>query len=281
MKNPNNEEDRSTVVVTDLMANMAMAFLLALSIGIMLAGGFALAAQSSRIEASIAALELEHQAARLRRLAAAESMIQFLEGTWQTMLVDLTEPVDALAGQSVFVADAATQGVRLNADILFGSGSSRLRSSDEAVALIDAARERLCDALDSFQSRVANDPVASRVLEDPYEYIEVVFEGHADRVIGDGMSNWELSSSRAMSLLLEFSVDERDAAAVGASPCRMVGTQRRIESQRVRVIAAGRGSMDAGGCGDEMDCPADRYALIRTVIRVDKVLQRFREVPTE
>ena len=268
-------------VATDLMANLALAFLLALGVGVLLAGQMAVSSRSLAAQATIAEREVDYQKKQLEKLAAAKAMQQFLESSWTTALQEMTKPVEVpgFGQRSVFAKDAKQEGVKLNADILFATGSSELKASPEAQATLGAAQRALCNALQNFAQQVADDPTASRVLVSPFDYVEVVFEGHADALRSRKGSNWQLSTARATSLLTRFAIDENDPNPAGVTACREISGLPLLDSRLVRVIAAGRGSMEAKcGAGDVVcDKSEDRYALIRLIIRMDKVLARYQE----
>ena len=268
-------------IATDLMANLALAFLLALGVGILLAGQMSLFSRSLAAQATIAEKEVDYQKKQLEKLAAAKAMQQFLESSWTTALNEMTQPVDVpgFGQRAVFAKDAKQEGVKLNADILFGTGSSELMASPEAEATLGAAQRALCNALQNFAQQVADDPTASRVLVSPFDYVEVVFEGHADAVRSRRGSNWQLSTARATSLLTRFAIDENDPNPAGITACREIAGLPLLDSRLVRVIAAGRGSMEAKCGAGDLVCnkSEDRYALIRLIIRMDKVLARYQE----
>ena len=188
-------------------------------------------------------------------------------------LLDELMRADA-SGAVVFRADDLGAGVKLDADILFDLADFELRDTDQVNVLIGTARTRLCAALEAFRSTYRVPPGALG-LGSPFDYLELSFEGHADRSVGRSLSNWDLSSRRATSLLEAFVIPETASQlATGNLPCRP-GTDGlpQLDGRLVRVVASGRGSMDAGACGTEEVCAEDRYALLRITLRMDRVFR--------
>jgi outer membrane protein OmpA-like peptidoglycan-associated protein len=281
-KRENPDGDIFSRVATDLMANLSLAFLLALGVGILMAGQLALVSQSLSMQAALAEKEVEYQQRELEETEAVRRMQKVLDGAWDRSLDEMTQP-RLIPGPSitarVFDIDNKAGGVKLNADVLFETGSAELKTTPEAVAMLGAAKSALCEALEAFERRVRADAEAARVLQRPFDYVEVVFEGHADAVRSWSVSNWSLSTQRATALLTRFAVDENEAPADNLQrSCRESGGESRLDAHVVRVIAAGRGSMDATPCTDRQACgrAEDRYALIRMIIRMDKVLAAYR-----
>lgn len=260
--------------MTDLMAVLSFAFLLLLGVAILSAGTMLLVARSQTISVRIAQYELQMLQDELRELEAAKAVQEVADRSRAALLETL---VAQRGAQSVFLRDDEGAGVKLDADILFELGDSRLRNTTEVNELLANARGRLCEALERYQETFEPPEGMDRsMLRNPIEYLEVSFEGHADRTFGRGSNNWRLSSNRATSLLESFVVPERDAEPPDPSRvCRPStdGSPPRIESRVVRVFAAGRGAMDAGNCGEQRQCAEDRYALLRITVRMDRVLQ--------
>jgi outer membrane protein OmpA-like peptidoglycan-associated protein len=248
------------------MAVISFSFLLLLGVAILSAGTLLLVAKAQTLSVKIARYELA-------QLETARLVQEVLDKSRGELIAELIHTED---GNSAFRLDDLGAGVKLDADILFDSGEFELLRSDEVEILLAGARVRLCRALERY-SYSFDPPVGAEALTDPFRYLEVSFEGHADRSSSRELSNWALSSRRATTLLEAFVVPEDDAEPSNVfAPCRYSDEEDsggpRIESKSVRVVASGRGAMDAGACGvDEEACGADRYALLRITVRMDRV----------
>lgn len=252
--------------LADLMAVISFSFLLLLGVAMLSSGTLLLVAKAQALSVQIARYELA-------QLETARLVQEVLERSRTELLDELLRDDGSV---SAFRLDDMGAGVKLDADILFDLGKYELRRSDDATAVLDSARVRLCSALERYRDTF-EPPPGAEALGDPFRYLEVSFEGHADRSRSRELSNWALSSRRATTLLERFAVPEDDAVPPNpAAPCRVLAEEDgpRLESRVVRVVASGRGSMDAGLCGEDQEiCDADRYALIRITVRMDRVFR--------
>jgi hypothetical protein len=251
--------------LADLMSVISFSFLLLLGVAILSASTLRLVANAQTLSVKIAQYELA-------QLEVARLVQEVLEQSRGALMDELMRADSS--GSVVFRADDLGAGVKLDADILFDLADFELRNTDEVSVLIGTARTRLCAALEAFRSTYRVPPGAVG-LGSPFDYLELSFEGHADRSVGRRLSNWALSSRRATSLLEAFVVPETAShLATDQLPCQP-GTDGLplLDGRVVRVVASGRGSMDAGACGTEDVCAEDRYALLRITVRMDRVFR--------
>lgn len=290
-------KDATNYVVTDLMTALALAFLLAMGVSALLAGGLGLVSESLSAESRIAALEidaqqleleaqrleLEQQALKLAKLKVAEQAKLFLDVQWSVFL-------DNFSDDGVISADRGNGNLRFSEAVRFESDESRITNPDDPKFSI--SRKQMCAALvrleSTFLEQLENEQLHDLVKrsDSVFDFIEIYFEGFADRQgnTRDGR-NWRLSSNRATELLIQFTIPESQAhtqttsrsrptnEAVAAN--RVCDDEDRINPKRVRVFASGRGSMDAIGPKDNW--VDDRFAHIRMVIRMDKIISTLEE----
>lgn len=267
----------SWAALADLMAVISFSFLLLLGVAVLSAGTLLLVAKAQSLSARISMYEVSQLMAELEKLETARAVQGVLDRSRNALINELVQEHDG--ERAVFRLDDLGAGVKLDADILFDLGDFDLRRTADVEALLDVARRRLCRALELYQETYVP-PEGAGELKYPFRYLEVSFEGHADRSQGGDLSNWALSSRRATTLLEAFVVPEDDAEPPDPTAvCRSAngGAAHRLESKVIRVVAAGRGAMDAGSCDEEV-CAADRYALLRITVRMDRV---FRDLGLE
>jgi hypothetical protein len=313
------DDDVSSVVVTDLMSVLALVFLLALGVGLIIAGGLAMTAQSLSVDAALSEIvvqtqreQLRQQEERLLRLAAAERAQQVLSAAWESRQQELVQAEGLFAEGAIFLRDGQGIGVQLASDIIqFQSG--RPEPVVDQVRL-EEARRRLCTALQRFRdTALAHEAYdVERLGSNPFEYLEVVVEGHADGMplsggsSASGNSNWALSSNRAAQVLLRLVVPEdlylqepqllrndlTDVCLQTVPPNRIPGLSARrlcdancLLSRHIRIVAAGRGSMQSQcmfipNVTDEQRavfCEQERFAVLRVFVRTDRLLEAFSE----
>lgn len=307
----NDSDDVAGVVTTDLMSVLTLVFLLALGVGLLLAGGLAVTAQSLSIDATLSELVVQEQRERLQQLVAAERAQRVLSAAWSERETELIAETENYAAGEVFLRDRQGMGVQLANDIIqFQSG----RPEPEVdAARLDEARRRLCAALQLFRDTALQNEAydVERLGSNPFEYLEIVVEGHADamplvsRVAGSN-SNWALSSNRASQVLQRLVVPEDlylehpelrsvDQSSVclesvtefdnSLSTSRLFCDQNCLLSRHIRIVAAGRGSMQSE-CMFRSDltpsernaaCEHDRFAVLRVFVRTDRLLEAFRQ----
>lgn len=252
--------------LSDLMAVISFSFLLLLGVAVLSAFTQLVVARAETSFNRIATFELA-------QLDTAREVQRVLDQSRAALIGVL---IGGEEDETAYELDDMGAGVMLNADILFEVGEYELKETHEVEDLLGDARVRLCNALELY-AETFQPPSGAERLTNPFRYLEVSFEGHADRIRGRGLSNWALSSRRATSLLEAFVVPEDEATPLDpTAPCRQIESREadRIESRTVRVVASGRGAMDAGRCEDGRDdCPMDRFALLRISVRMDRVFR--------
>ena len=142
--------------------------------------------------------------------------------------------------------DPKTQTLTMDAQVLFGYGSDKLRP--EAQASINAIAQR-------FLPQLVKDSATNRQLQ------EIVVEGHTDTV-GSYMSNLDLSQRRALSVMHA-----------------LVSTELTPSAQRIRelITASGRSEVEPKYVNGVYSAELSRRIEIRIRFRNDELLKRLLE----